>query len=271
MWKCRPASSSGPPARRRAIPSGASASENPNFESAWPVVIAAWVAPATPGVIRSSAVVAPRRVRSPPPRRAGRSRRSCRRRGARRRWRDCARSRRRTWRCRGRRSRSGSKPARNARCSSPAEATSQPRPSSARIRRIGGAGKAFDANTHAGVGVPGLESAAERARTGAQVVLGDDVRGRAELARELERVAAAYLQAPAIVDPAAERIDVGELLGRRHRRLIIAGALCPHRERWHDRRGGVRARPVPSPTRSASTPASRTRAFARPIARSAGS
>ena len=49
------------------------------------------------------------------------------------------------------------------------------------------------------------------ARAGAQVVLRVHVRGRAELARKLDRVAAAHLEAAARVDAAAEREDVREL------------------------------------------------------------
>ena len=48
----------------------------------------------------------------------------------------------------------------------------------------------------------------EGPRAGAQIVLGDDVRGRAELPGELDRVAAADLQAAALVErgcPAGNR------------------------------------------------------------------
>ena len=47
----------------------------------------------------------------------------------------------------------------------------------------------------------------ESAGAGAQVVLGDDIGGRAELAGQLERVAAADLEAAALVEAAAERED----------------------------------------------------------------
>ncbi len=43
----------------------------------------------------------------------------------------------------------------------------------------------------------------ERARPGAQVLLGDHVRGGAELARQLDRVTAPHLQASPLVDAAA--------------------------------------------------------------------
>ena len=50
----------------------------------------------------------------------------------------------------------------------------------------------------------------ERPCTGAQVLLGDDVRGRSELARKLDRVAAAHLQTAALVEPAAQGERRGE-------------------------------------------------------------
>ena len=50
----------------------------------------------------------------------------------------------------------------------------------------------------------------ERPRPRAQVVLGDHVGGRAELARQLDRVAAADLETAALVEAAAERKDGGE-------------------------------------------------------------
>ena len=51
----------------------------------------------------------------------------------------------------------------------------------------------------------------EGPRALADVVLDDDVGRRAELARELDRVASAQLEVPGLGDPAAERIDVAEL------------------------------------------------------------
>src|SRR5262245_11636255 len=51
----------------------------------------------------------------------------------------------------------------------------------------------------------------ESPRARADVVLDDDVGGRAELARELDGVAAAELEVPFAGDPAAERIDMAEL------------------------------------------------------------
>ena len=56
-------------------------------------------------------------------------------------------------------------------------------------------GNALEAKTTSTVVAARGERLAERARPRAQVVLGDDVGRRAELARELERVAAADLEA----------------------------------------------------------------------------
>ena len=101
----------------------------------------------------------------------------------------------------------------SASASSPPEATSQPRPSSANSRRTAVHGNAFVAKT-SDVRSCERSNAARNARArAAQVVLGDDVGGRAELAGELERVAAADLQAPALVEGGADRVDVRELLG----------------------------------------------------------
>ena len=58
----------------------------------------------------------------------------------------------------------------------------------------------------------------ERARARTQVVLGDDVGRRAELPGQLDRVAAADLQASALVEPAAEGEDARETRPGRHRR-----------------------------------------------------
>ena len=51
----------------------------------------------------------------------------------------------------------------------------------------------------------------EGPRALADVVLDDDVGGRAELLRQGDRVAAAQLEVPGLGDPAAERIDVAEV------------------------------------------------------------
>lgn len=51
-------------------------------------------------------------------------------------------------------------------------------------------------------------SGAERPRAGPQIVLGDDIGGSAELARKLDQVAAAHLQAPPLVDAAGKGKDV---------------------------------------------------------------
>ena len=62
----------------------------------------------------------------------------------------------------------------------------------------------------------GFEAGAKRARTGAQVVLGDDVGRRAVALGELDHVTAADLEAASPVDPAAEWIDVRQRLRRSH-------------------------------------------------------
>ena len=74
----------------------------------------------------------------------------------------------------------------------------------------GGAGERLGGEQHVAVGVPGREAVDAGAGASAQVVLGDDVGGRAELRGQLDRVAAADLEVPALVDAAAERIDVRE-------------------------------------------------------------
>ena len=58
----------------------------------------------------------------------------------------------------------------------------------------------------------------ERPCAGAQIVLGDHVRGRAELGRQLDRVAAAHLQPAALVEPAAQGKHRGEGRAGGHRR-----------------------------------------------------
>ena len=61
-------------------------------------------------------------------------------------------------------------------------------------------GNALEANTTLKSSCPVcLPACEERARPRAQVVLGDDICRRAELARELDRVAAADLQPPVLV------------------------------------------------------------------------
>ena len=58
----------------------------------------------------------------------------------------------------------------------------------------------------------------EGPRALADVVLDDDVGGRAELARQVDGVAAAQLEVPGLGDPAAERIDVAGAVRRGHAR-----------------------------------------------------
>ena len=119
---------------------GASSSETPNLASGLPVSIAACVSPGTAGLTRSSTRCGGRRAA-----RAGRRRRSCRSRS-----RPTPAS---SAVCMSRsllalpcsRMCSGSKPAASAIASSPAEATSQPSPSSARMRVTGAHGSALEA------------------------------------------------------------------------------------------------------------------------------
>ena len=98
----------------------------------------------------------------------------------------------RTSRCRAGRCRPGSKPARRARCSSPPEATSHAEALLGEDAQHRGAREGLGGEHHlAGAVVDLGQRARELARPGTQVVLGHDVGGRPELARELERVAAA--------------------------------------------------------------------------------
>ena len=72
----------------------------------------------------------------------------------------------------------------------------------------------------------------ERAGPGAEVVLGDDVRRGAELAGEVEHVAAADLEMTALADPRAERVHMGKLCGgARH----VASIMSCRLQGWHDR------------------------------------
>ena len=95
-------------------------------------------------------------------------------------------------------------------------------------RHHGGAGKRLRGEDDLEVVVAGPRAGLdERARARAQVILGDDVGGRAELARQLDHVAAADLQAAALVEPAAERVDVREALSRWPFAAIIACGARP--------------------------------------------
>ena len=167
------------------------------------------------------------RARAP---RAGRGRAGCRRRPRRRRPRARQRSSARGLRVavqvdalRGR-----SRPPARAR-SSPPEATSQPIPSSAEQPVDGGAGERLGGEDDLEVVGAGRERLHEGPRSRAHVVLGDDVSRRAELARELDRVAAADLQPPGLAHAAAHRVDVRELLRCGHRRRIMPRRA--HRQR----------------------------------------
>ncbi len=66
------------------------------------------------------------------------------------------------------------------------------------------------------VGVRG-EGIRERPGTGAEIVLGDDVGRRPELGGELQRVAAAELEAAAPVQVGAEGVGGGQLSHGDHR------------------------------------------------------
>ena len=65
-----------------------------------------------------------------------------------------------------------------------------------------------------------LPGAQERLGAGTHVILGDHVGGRPELLRELDRVAAAHLHPPALVQPAAERKYVRKTRPRGHPLII---------------------------------------------------
>ncbi len=236
-----------------AIAPGASAIEKPNFESAWPVEIFSWVSPRTSGVTRTSTGWAPRR-QARPRRRAppvaidlvevvdhdqpdpvaqrhpqlglglgvavqhdplGREARV------------------------------------SARCSSPPEATSHHSPSCGEQLSTAVQGKALEANTTWKSSWPASRPASqERAGAGAQVVLGDDVGRRPELARQLDRVAAADLEPPALVQAAAEGEDAATGLVS----VAIAGGIIAARlQARPSRRSGRRRRPA---TRAAAPTAS---------------
>jgi hypothetical protein len=76
------------------------------------------------------------------------------------------------------------------------------------------------------------ERLAEAARAGAQVVLGDHVGRRADLARELDEVAPAHLDAPGGVDGRAEGPDVGQALGGRHSAQRMPRRRLPAMHLW---------------------------------------
>ena len=154
----------------RSMAAGASASEKPNFVSAWPVEMWSCVSPRTSGVTRiiTSCVARRRGARGGPARRRCRATISPTPRVERLAElafglgvaveRDHAPAR---------------TPARRAICSSPPEATSAPIPSSASTGRTAVHGNALVAKERSR---RRAERLAELARAGAQVVLGDDVR-----------------------------------------------------------------------------------------------
>src|SRR3954465_8035854 len=142
MWKCRPrrATRSSPDTRVLAAP--ASPRCSPNFVFGPPVEIAGWVSGLTPGAMRSSTDC--RRSPTTSSRRATSSSESSTMSPTP----ASTASRSSSWGfalpCTM--TRDGSKPARSASASSPPLATSTPRPSSARIRRIAVHGNALEAN-----------------------------------------------------------------------------------------------------------------------------
>ena len=206
MWQCSPTSRRCGEAAIRSIAPGASPSPKPNFESAWPVEIAAWVSPETSGVtrIRTSwttprlarhlleALDVVQRVEH-----------------------DVADARLERELELGDRlgvavqvDAAGVKAAgqRQRQLTTGGDVTGQ-----ALLRQHpvdGRAGERLGGEQHVTVGVARRQPADVGAGTGAQVVLGDDERRRAELVRELDRVAAADLEVAAVVDAAADRIDV---------------------------------------------------------------
>ena len=202
MWKCRPTSSRcralAPAARSPRAPASI---EKPNFESAWPVEIAWCVSPATPGVTRiSTSWRAPRSAAT----------RSSRSRSSKRVEHDVADA--------------GLERLAQLALGLGVAVQVDPRRVEAAAQRerelaAGGdvagqallgqhpvdrrAGERLGGEQHVEVVVAGGQRVEERAGAGAQVVLGHDVRRRAELARELDRVAAADLEAAALVDAGA--------------------------------------------------------------------
>ena len=124
-----------------------------------------------------------------------------------------------TWRCRAAPGARRGKPALSARCSSPPEATSHHRPSCANSSSTALQGNALEANTTSQLVVAGLPGGRQEGpRPGAQVLLGDHVGGRPELACQLDQVAAADLQAAVLVDAAAQGKDLGYGRAAGHRR-----------------------------------------------------
>ena len=109
---------------------------------------------------------------------------------------------------------------------------------------------------HLEVVAVGAERIEVSASAGAQVVLGVDVRGRAELGGELGDVAPADLQVPALVDAASQRIDGRALDGvacgfRRPSaaRVVCVGAHRAGHYPRHETSGipGLTPRTLPSP------------------------
>ena len=231
MWKCSPTRSRWDAAPRRAIASRASTGANPNFESVCPVEIAWWVSPATPGVIRISTSWRRSSVGCYPLQHVELVQRVDH---------DVADV------CGERLAELGRRlsvavevdprgvepaPEREEQLAARGDVARQPLLGEQPVHR--GARKRLRGEQHVEVGVASGHRLHERAGPGADVVLGDDVRRGAELARELDGVAAADLEPTALVDPRSDRIDVGQGGGGRGHR----GPIMPCRTRaWHDRR-----------------------------------
>ena len=164
-------------------------------------------------------------------------------------------------------------------CSSPPEATSTERPSLAQQRVGGGRRQRLAGVDHLEVvGALARSARTYSARPGADVVLGVDVGGRAELGGQLDHVAARDLQVAALVHARARRIDRrgGDRVGRGRRptpgcRLAApsrASILTTSRARARAKRGriardnGAWSTPPPAPDREDTPRGARLRALA---------
>ena len=104
----------------------------------------------------------------------------------------------------------------------------------------GGARKGLGGEVDLEVLAAGRVGADEGPRALADVVLDDDVGGRAELVRQGDGVAAAQLEVPGLGDPAAERIDVAEVRrghGARHDPRSCAPSTSSRPPSWAARDG----------------------------------
>ena len=208
MCAWMPRSESGPTARTRSIASGACAIAKPNFESAWPVEIFSWVSPRTSGVTRTSTGCSP-----PVGERAlgdellealdlvevvdhDRAHAMAHRHA----------QLRLRLRVAVEDDPLGLEAGDEREMQLAAGGHVAPQPLLGEQAQHRRAGEGLGGEDDVEVGVAGLAGRVEEgAGAGAQVLLGDDVGGRAELARELDRVAAADLEPPLLVEAAAER------------------------------------------------------------------